>query len=232
MFTLEIAHPNNAVQDEWTAVEEFSSLEELPDLLEMPPFVISPYLCVRVCEGSSIEYTGIYREDCCIDVGPSSEFCGYNKWDYDGISQEWAKNLSFIDRWRLCKRATPMVWDIFCYDTSRIITKTILQFTKENLILVKYNLPAAKTAIWAIESWLVDGLEKPLHDAIDAIAMVEDADDHARDAIYWLGMAAINRGVESDAMACCALAFQSEYYYAERLRAMIPFDVICEAMLK
>lgn len=98
-YTVEIAHPDDAVKNQWKFIAVVDTKNEVHDLVESPTFEYERGLCIRARDNTEIIYTGIYGDDDCYDIGPDSIFMGTLTWAFDAGSRVDTQSKNFIDAW-------------------------------------------------------------------------------------------------------------------------------------
>lgn len=117
MYSLQIAHPNEVIDDRWITV--LTSEEDVPwvEHLQSPIFEWYEGLCVRIVSRDEILYEGIYGRDVCVDVSPGSEVLYQHNWGLLGRITNLG-GFGLLSRWKAAEDPRRMLGAI-----RRVVTK-------------------------------------------------------------------------------------------------------------
>lgn len=149
-YELQIAHPNEAVLDQWKHLEDIT-IQEISESLSSPSFDWYPGLCVRVTKNLRSPFVGIFNERECVNVTSSSEVFekSFSGEDYDAMRLSY--DMNYIKFWRTSGDAVLMMNSIARFMPREYLVRiglSLLMATSEKI----QNAPREEISI--IAKWL------------------------------------------------------------------------------
>lgn len=251
---LEIAHPNEAIQNQWTKADEFD--DHFIDHLSSPSFDVYHGLCVRAKEQSTTKviYTGIYNDSECVDVGFHSDVMARNSFDLTMNSRGFATGKSWIECWSTMPYPDALIYSIDRAINQQRLVSVMIQCVEEALSFVR-ELQSAKTLLVALRAWTQGARNEAIIDElvadIDILLSAENIsqfayqEQHILIALFQFGkyittnrsyvsrmfLALIWAGIPNAVYDSTARYDRRRRKIADDIRRLIPFHEIAEKLV-
>lgn len=128
---LQICHPNELIANRWKTVETIDHVEDIPQHIASPVFEWFKGLLIRVIDGEVIEYSGIFSDTACHDVGPNSDVMNNLQRRNDEEALYPSSGLSWFDVWNHCYHASWMIQSIRSFVPLPIMISVLMNLIEE-----------------------------------------------------------------------------------------------------
>lgn len=109
-FLVQVCHPSEYIQNSWDEVARTSDLTQAMDHLSSPAFDWRRGLLVRVTSdiADCPVFIGVFGEDRCVDIGPTSEIT-QNFWIDSVVPLREFIGMNFLQSWISCDKPIPLI---------------------------------------------------------------------------------------------------------------------------
>lgn len=153
MYVIEIAHPNDAVLNQWTVVDSVANRDELFDILRAPTFDVQEHLIVRTRGFHVLYHLAVYHQENWISLLANTQVPKLNRWDFNLDIENFSRDKNLIEQWTLCENAAAMLYYARNKTTRAHLVQAACACARTSVHMIPERYEKAIFALQKAEEW-------------------------------------------------------------------------------